>query len=506
MSHRSGLTRLVPRRWRQRLRPVRPEEWRSAGALSGGAVALGVAAALIGATVTSGTPRPWPSPGEGSAGPKPTVRVLTGTDTSLSSGDHPVHGQQLGMYQQLAAWWNDDPANQSPDSEARTGIRIEVDTVTGGASLAHAQMLAAAQSGQEQADVLNLDSQWIPEFAQAGLILPLDGQQLQRPGDFRPASMAGARWDGHQYAVPFTADAALLYYRTGLGLTPAQIRRAHDPLALAALAERARKAHPEVGGITEDYVGQFARYEGLTVNTLEAVWGRDPAAFTASGNVRDAGAVRQQLADLGKLFADGAAPAGELQYQENQALQDFRAGRAVFFRGWTIDDALLQRYARAKSPDPLGTRYARTVLPFPSVLGGQDLAVAASTGDRSAALAVIDYLTSPESEQCLMNVGGFSATRQSVYGLSGTPGGRHRECGTTAPQVPTGVVKAALANARPRPATRYYTEWSEQLQNLVAPYLQESADHTSGSRPPDLSGPLAAAARGSPAQPPQPGG
>jgi len=72
-------------------------------------------------------------------------------------------------------------------------------------------------------------------------------------------------YQGRLYGVPFTSNAGLLYYRKDV------LAAAHraPPRTVAELASTARTVAPKYG--LAGYAGQFAPYEGLTVNFAEAV-------------------------------------------------------------------------------------------------------------------------------------------------------------------------------------------------------------------------------------------
>jgi multiple sugar transport system substrate-binding protein len=440
---------------RHRHRPSR----RLAGLLAA-AVALGSAA---GCTSAAGTQ--WP------LGSDVGITILSGSDTSVSPGNNPIYPNENGMYQQLVNYWN--------AYEAKIyGFSVTLDVIPGGATAEHAQMLAAAQTRGEHYDIYNLDNQSVTEFADGGYIRPLQG--LVNTSGFLAAPLRSAEdASGQLYAVPFTTDVGLLYYRSDF-VGADEVNSLHSFQAMINLARSEMLRHP---GVSEGYAGQFASYEGLTVNALEAIWGNDRAAFGSDGTIQDTAAVTRGLEDLVDAFTPGqtgrsVVPAAELYYQEEQAFQDFATGKTVFMRNWPI------YYEQLAAGQP-GTVSLHDVgvapLPFPSALGGQDLAIASSSPDPRQALEVIDFLTSASAERCLFAVGGFPATRTSAYApgnwLPAGPISNQPLCGTKAgASVHIGPeIKAALGTAIPRPTTRYYTEFTSLLQNQVWNLLSQAS-------------------------------
>jgi len=444
---------------------------RLAARLVPAAACLGVllAAGCTGAGPRSAPPSAvWSAP---TAVGTTTVTILSGSDTSVSAGNLPLRKDEPGMYEQLVDWWNNY-------QEPTTHIHVVLDTVTGGATAEHSEMLADAQAGSTAYDIYNLDNEWVPEFAAAGFVWPLSGRVS--PSGFLPLPLVSGSYGGRLYAVPFTTDVGLLYYRTDL-VSAAQVRslRSFTDLVKLASETAAEDRHPAVG-----YAGQFADYEGLTVNLLEIMHSDDPGVFAADGTVRDDKAVTEGLQQLyDAMYLTSVIPPAELGYTESQAFTAFAGGQAVFMRNWPIYYELLTS-ASVKGASFSAGHFAVAPLPFPSALGGQDLAVSAGSRHPSAALRVIDFLTSPQAEQCLFAVGGFPASRQSAYaqdaalptGYRGVTG--HPLCGTLpgpSPQIAP-VILAAIGHAFLRPRTPYYTEFTATVTDQVPQLLNGSTD------------------------------
>lgn len=415
-----------------------------------------------------------------------TITILTGSDTSIGVGNQHLQGDS-GMYTHLANWWN---KYEAPSQH----FDIQFDVISGGATEEHSEMLAAAQSGDSGYDIFNLDNQWVSEFAAGGYIRPLDGRldtAVFLPGPLHSAEDAA----GHLYAVPFTTDVGLLYYRSDL-VDKADRKAVNSYAGLIRVAEKALRGHP--AGVTEGYVGQFDNYEGLTVNTLEAIWGHDSAAFGGNGSVTGPKATKAVAAGLSDLADAFIRKSGgmrvvrqrELTYEEPQAASDFASGDAVFMRNWPIWYPQLRAGAHI-SGAPEEVRIAEDVgvrpLPFPSALGGQDLAISSHSLDPGYALEAARFLTSIPAERCLFAVGGFPSTLKQAYSPGRPPitydGSQVPLCGTdtgsgTSPIA--GTILDALAGAVRRPTTPYYSEFSARLQSDVGWWLALKANNRPG--------------------------
>lgn len=406
----------------------------------------------------------------GAASGSVTVTILSGADLSVSPGNAPVRADDAGMYSELVDWWNqyEEPA---------TKIHVVLDTVSGAATAEHSEMLADAESGDSRFDIYNLDNEWVPEFAAGHFIRSLSGQLSA--ADFLPQPRSSGTYDNQLYAAPFTTDVGLLYYRKDL-VSPTDLAGVASFSGLVQLARNVMAAHP---GLTTGYAGQFASYEGLTVNLLEIIHAAGGEAFRGNGTIANSAAVVEGLTELSDAMTSGSSgviPAAELGYTEYQAVADFAAGDALFMRNWPVYYQQLVT-AKGKGSSQLAADVGVAPLPFPSVLGGQDLAIAQASRHQQAALQVIKYLTSAEAERCLFAVGGFPATRASAYADNGALPARYDGkgpalCGTAAgPSVQIGTaIQDAVAHAFLRPRTRYYTEFSAIIQDQVPALLRQS--------------------------------
>jgi multiple sugar transport system substrate-binding protein len=449
-------------------------------------VTLTIGLALAGVAACTATPgtQAWPAHGTQEA----TITILSGADTSASAGDEPVEKGESGMYQELVDWWN---KFQAPVRH----FKVQLDVVPGGATVVHSEMLAAAETGDSSYDIYNLDNEWVPEFAADGYIRSLQGR-LPASGFLAKPLASGEDPTGRLYAAPFTTDVGLLYYRDDL-VSAAEAADLHSFTQVMGLAEAKMRKYPGAG-LVEGYVGQFAEYEGLAVNVLEIIRGYDRDALAANGTIQDSGAVQAILQQLASMFSGSQIPYQELNFQEPRAFSAFATGGALFMRNWPIYYEQLTAAGGPGRTDYVAHHFAVAPLPFPTVLGGQDLAISADSRDPDEALQVIEFLTSVEAQRCLFAVGGFPATRLTAYAADNwlpTSYGEVRDhplCGDQPDQsARSGLLGKAilhgLQTAIPRPVTRYYTEFSTVIQDAVWPLLFKASQGAS----PDVRGVVA---------------
>jgi multiple sugar transport system substrate-binding protein len=117
-----------------------------------------------------------------------------------------------------------------------------------------------------------------------------------------------------------------------------------------------------------------------------------------------------------------------------------------------------------------GLPFEVTRLTGPSVLGGQNLAIAAKSKKPRAAQAFIEFLTKESSQLALFKDGGYAATRTAVY--------EHQAIKGKYPYV--AVLSDAIEHAKLRPVSRYYARFSEVFRGIVDQAMKQSGQLPDG--------------------------
>jgi multiple sugar transport system substrate-binding protein len=394
-----------------------------------------------------------------------SVHGIIGNRVELEPGDLVIFSgvdRSVGQQRQaLVDRWNaEHPQNHAtikplPDS----------------ADLQHSAMISQAQQRTEQVDVYNLDVTWTAEFAAAGYIREFGDTST---AGFLPGPLKTCRTnDGRLWALPFNTDAGLLYYRTdifgkdGDGALAKRPPSSQDMVTIAAAAQRAHGPVLQAG-----YAIQLKRYEGLTVNALEAIWAVGGEVVSDDGRVTvDPDKVQQALAPLaqGMRAVGDTRPSvlpGSAKDDEQASAEAFASGEVALMRNWPVWYGRLPQLSRGFD---ISSRFS--VKPIKdSVLGGQNLAVAAGTTRPAAAKALVEFLTSEASERTLFGAGGLPATRADVY----------RYADVKARQPYASELLTAVNEARPRPVTTHYPLFSDTFQDLM-----DRALHNGGQLPSD---------------------
>ena len=136
----------------------------------------------------------------------------------------------------------------------------------------HDDLVQHFQAKSTDYDVVDVDVVWTAEFAAKGWLQPLTGDMKIDTSKLLPATVKTGTYNGTLYAAPQSSDGGLLYYRSDLVPTP--------PTSWDEMMSDCSIA--KANGIN-CYAGQFAQYEGLTVNVSEAINGAGGTVVDSKG-------------------------------------------------------------------------------------------------------------------------------------------------------------------------------------------------------------------------------
>ncbi len=352
----------------------------------------------------------------------------------------------------------------------RTGNTVKIVSTPNSATerLALFQQLLAAGAGD--IDVFQIDVVWTGTLAQH--LLDLTPKAQGTIGDHLPAMAETSRVGGKLMAVPWFADAGLLYYRQDL----LDKYKRPVPQTWADLTETARiiqeGERKEGRGDFWGYVWQGRAYEGLATNALEWV-----ASFGGGTIVDDKGEVtidNPKAAEALKTAAGWVGtvtPEGVLNYTEEESRGVFQSGNAAFMRNWPYAWALAQgadSTIKGKvgiAPLPKGGADGRNA----GTLGGQLLAVSKYSKNAEAATDLVMYLTGQAEQKRRAVEGSFNPTIVSLYGDA--------DIARANPFI--GDLVDVFTNAVARPATatgQNYNKVSTEFFNAVHQVLSKRAE------------------------------
>jgi multiple sugar transport system substrate-binding protein len=376
------------------------------------------------------------TPAAGQAGPAASISGIGPITFATGEVD-------TGYLKHLQAEWN----------AAHPRQKVTIIDLPDDADDQYAQLVANLQNHSSVYDVMSLDVIWTAEFASSGWIIPIS-RRLFPLHDFLAPAVATATYQGRLYAVPFTSNATLLYYRKDILRAAA----AKPPVTWAQLAYLARTVAPRYG--LEGYGTQFQAYEGLTVNFAEAVQSAGGSILSGNGTVTvDSAAARQALRFLVGGLRQGWIPKATLGWNEEASRRAFEAGKLLFLSNWPY--VYGEASARVPGNKVVG-KFGVTALPGlhgpgSSTLGGANLAISAYSLHQVTALAFIKFLTSQSSERQVLLRSALPPVWTALY----TEPSLVRRF----PFLP--VLKQAILTAKPRPAIVNYNQFSLAISSAV---------------------------------------
>jgi multiple sugar transport system substrate-binding protein len=334
------------------------------------------------------------------------------------------------------------------------GIRVTYQATPSSASERHTLYVTWLSSHSPDIDVLNLDVIWVPEFAAAGWLRPLGAEAAAAKlplADFVPAGLACSRDHGKLYALPWFADAGLLYYRQDLY----DAARMPPPRTFADLLEVPRLQ--KKFALPYGFLFQGQTYEGLVCVTLEFIWSNGGRIFDDDGLlVLDSRRNREALQTMVNLiYRHGVTPLAVTTFLEEDCRHAFEQGYAVLMRNWPYAYPLLNQ-AGSQVKGKFG------ILPLvhgpdgepTSCFGGGCLGINAYSRHPAAAWKLVRFLLARKNLKERARVLGMLPPLMSLYDDPHLQG-----------QFPyLKVVKDVLVHARTRPITPLYSFISNILQ------------------------------------------
>ncbi|MCQ4122769.1 ABC transporter substrate-binding protein [Rhodococcus tibetensis] len=337
----------------------------------------------------------------------------------------------------------------------------------------HEDLVQHFQSRDTGYDVTVVDLVWTAEFAARGWLQPLTGPMAVDTSELLEPTVRGASYGDTLYAAPQTSDGALLYYRTDLV--------EHPPATWDELIAQCATAKSAGIGC---YAGQYAKYEGLTVNAAEAV-------TTAGGSIVgedgvtptiDAPEAKAGLQSLVDAYRNGHIPREAVTFQEEQARQAFQSGNLMFMRNWPYAYSLMNgqgssavagEFAVAPLPGKTGTGN--------SSLGGHNVAINVYSEHKATAHDFLKFMLERKTQELFLSQGSLAPVRADVY--------EDPELIAQYPYLPT--LKTSIENAIPRPISPYYPAVTRAVQNNV--YAAIKGDKTVDQAVADIRSAIAAA-------------
>ncbi|GAA1049281.1 ABC transporter substrate-binding protein [Arthrobacter russicus] len=295
-------------------------------------------------------------------------------------------------------------------------------------------------------DVVRVDVVWTAEFAAKRWLQPLTGSMAVDTSGMLPATVAAATYQNTLFASPVTSDGGMLYYRSDLVPNPPKTWA--EMMSMCSIAKANNMSC---------FAGQYAQYEGLTVNAAEAI-------NSAGGQILDEQSklsintpeAKAGLSNLVEAYRNGNIPVQAVTYQEEQSRQAFQDGNLLFLRNWPYVYSLASTDATSK----VAGKFAVTALPGQSgagasSLGGASAGISVFSKNKATARDFVQFLTSEEIQRFYVTQASNAPVLAKLYD--------DPELVAKLPYLP--VLKTSIENAVPRPVTPFYPAVTKAIQS-----------------------------------------
>ncbi|MFB9378032.1 ABC transporter substrate-binding protein [Kineococcus gynurae] len=313
----------------------------------------------------------------------------------------------------------------------------------------HDDLVQNFQAENADYDVVSVDNIWTSEFAAKGWLQPLTGDYELDQSALLAPTVKAETYNGTLYAGPTSSDGGLLFYRKDL-----------VPTAPTSWDELMEDCSIAKANNIDCYAGQYAQYEGLTVNIAEAINTAGGSILSEDGKTAtlDTPEAKEGLNRLVTAFQNGDIPKQATTYQEEQGRQAFQDGKLLFLRNWPYVYALATTEGSSQVKDKIG------VAPLPgngdgkpgaSSLGGHAAAISVYSDHKKTAFEFIKFLQSEEIQKDWLTGGSLAPVLSSLY-----------EDPALVEQfayLPT--LKTSIENAVPRPVTPFYPAVTKAVQD-----------------------------------------
>ena len=386
-----------------------------------------------------------------------------GSPSSASAGDFTEKGpitfamgkDTTGKLQTLIDGWNKSHPNE----------KATLTELSESADDQRASMIRNFQVKSDAYTVVAVDPIWTAEFAAQQWILPLpSGTDTSM---YLKSSVDSATYFKKLYGIPFVTNGQMLFYRKDI-LDAAGIAAPKTWEEMWAAWDKV-KSTPAAKGMTA-YAGQFAKYEGLTVNFAAAVASAGGTLFNEEGKpTATSDGAKAGLQAMVDGFKKGYIAKQALTYKEEESRQAFQDGKLLFLTNWPY---VYAKFSQTDGSSKVAGKFG--VAPMPgigsgtgkTVLGGYNMGISAFAKNKGTALAFAQYMATEKVQKDWAISGSRAPALASLY--------EDAELIKAMPYTPT--LKATLDNGVTRPKAHNYGDVTLAIQNAVYPVLGGSGD------------------------------
>lgn len=401
------------------------------------AAGRGRLAQTITAAVTAGVLLSGCGGGGGSASPQDssTVQAADPAAAKDAKGSVTLCGGKdaSGIHKNTTAAFN----------AANPGITAKYTEIGSTTDESRTQAVQRLEGKSTECDIFMTDVIWMAEFASQGWLLDQTKLVDNIKDRLILSTTEAVKYEDKYWATPFYTNAGLIYY---------QKDKVAKPETWQQLYEEAAKA-PGNG-----LVYQGKQYEGLTVNFLELLYSAGGDVLDDKGEVVvDNDTTRKVLNFMADGLKKGSADRAVLTYNEDPTRLAYESGDFGYQRNWPHVYRLLNATKLAGTFD---------VAPLPSfdgsskasgVLGGWNFSISAHSTNPGAAVAYINFATTPEWQKHVAMDSSQAPVNEAAY---------------SDPEVLAKMPFAtqlldSVKGAKPRPVSPVYPQISQAINKNV---------------------------------------
>jgi multiple sugar transport system substrate-binding protein len=298
-------------------------------------------------------------------------------------------------------------------------------------------------------DLIGMDVIWTAELAEAGWILPWEGERESTATEGKlEGPVKTVEYQGKIWGIPFTSNTQLLWYRKDRVDPPG------DDITWDEMIDDAVEKRTAVEV-------QARQYEGLTVWINALIAGAGGQIVNQQGDVKVNDTAKTAAEIQRKLATSPAAPPGMSTNAEDQARLGFESGRSdyqvnypfVYPSAAVVGEDFQKNMGWARYPRSVPDRESRPPL------GGINIGVSAYSETPELAFEAAECIANEDHQAIAAELGGLPPTTESVY-----------EDERVQKAYPfADLLRESIEAAAPRPVTPAYSDISLAIQKTFHP-------------------------------------
>jgi multiple sugar transport system substrate-binding protein len=359
-------------------------------------------------------------------------------------------------------------ADVSARFQAQTGATVKFETFAS-ANDELTKIQTSVLSGQGP-DIYALGTTFTPTAYSTGAFLPLGDAEWKKLGGrdrFLPATLGISGPDeAHQVGIPFASRPFVMAYNKDL-LAAAGIAKPADSWD-GLLTQAKQLTTGDVHGLAVAYADGFDPWKFIWAMNIQA---GNPTVEGNKARINDPTTLTAYKTYLGWLATDKVVDPAAVGWKNAQAIAAFGAGKAAFLpmvsasSKVTLDkSSVAGKYSYALMPTIPPGATSTTGTPASSILSGDNIVVAKYSKNKDLALALINMLTTAESQTAYYHTfGDLPTNAEAAKALQGDP-----------------ALAAIVESAGKAHGTPFNGAWSQVQLALVNVVVQAIPDLSAG--------------------------